>query len=76
MDSTPRFAIFAEGKEMPANLQQRFPNLLEPSLRAPFTPKGLWLVRPDGYTALATRSGDWDAVTNYLDHFIKKGSAS
>jgi 2-polyprenyl-6-methoxyphenol hydroxylase-like FAD-dependent oxidoreductase len=66
--ATPRFAIFAEaaGGDS-AQLAARYPELLEPEVRAPFHEGGLWLVRPDGYVALAAKSGEWDKVGAYLE---------
>ena len=65
---TPRFALFAAADGgVPADLLKRYSDLLEPTLRAPYSPEGLWLVRPDGYVALAGRQGDWTAVAAYLD---------
>jgi 2-polyprenyl-6-methoxyphenol hydroxylase-like FAD-dependent oxidoreductase len=69
---TPRFALFASADKMPSGLLERYPQLLEPSLRAPYHPNGLWLVRPDGYVALAARGGDWSALTDYLDTIASK----
>jgi hypothetical protein len=66
--SIPRFVIFASPDGMPPDLLQRYANILEPTLREPFHASGLWLVCPDGYTALAAKSGDWTAVTEYLDN--------
>ena len=51
----PRFTLFAEGGEA-GELLGRFPLLLEASLQPPFSPDGIWLVRPDGYVSVATRS--------------------
>jgi hypothetical protein len=48
-------------------LIEKYSDLLETSLRAPFERDGLWLVRPDGYVALATRHGRWDEIERYLD---------
>jgi 2-polyprenyl-6-methoxyphenol hydroxylase-like FAD-dependent oxidoreductase len=64
---TPRFVLFGESDGMPSDLLQRYAKLVEPKLQEPYQPDGLWLVRPDGYTALAVKSGDWDAVETYLD---------
>jgi 2-polyprenyl-6-methoxyphenol hydroxylase-like FAD-dependent oxidoreductase len=65
---TPRFALFAAADAgVPADLLKRYSGLLEPAVRAPYSPAGLWLVRPDGYVALAGRQGDWTAVAAYLD---------
>jgi 2-polyprenyl-6-methoxyphenol hydroxylase-like FAD-dependent oxidoreductase len=65
---TPRFALYAnEDDDRGAALIAKYSDLLEPSLRAPFETDGLWLVRPDGYVALATRHGRWDEVERYLE---------
>ena len=40
--------------------------LLEGGVRAPVDENGIWLVRPDGYVAVASRAGDWAAVDEYL----------
>ena len=63
----PRFALFADGDGVPAELQRRHAPLLEPKLRPPFRAGGIWLVRPDGYVALSVKANDWNAVTDYLD---------
>ena len=65
---TPRFTLCAQEQDQrAAELITRHPDLLAPTLREPFVPDGLWLVRPDGYVALATRPNQWDAVERYLD---------
>lgn len=51
---SPRFALFAAASEDAAELVAKYPDLLEPSLRSPFGNSGAWLVRPDGYVAVAT----------------------
>jgi len=63
----PRFALFGDAVGMPPDLLERYASLLEPALREPYHPDGLWLIRPDGYVALAAKAGDWSAVTGYLD---------
>jgi 2-polyprenyl-6-methoxyphenol hydroxylase-like FAD-dependent oxidoreductase len=63
---TPRFVLFADPDGMPAKLQESYADLLEPILREPFHPGGIWLVRPDGYIALSAKAGDWKAVIAYL----------
>jgi 2-polyprenyl-6-methoxyphenol hydroxylase-like FAD-dependent oxidoreductase len=65
--ATPLFAIFAEADDAASQLVARYPDLLEPTVRQPFHEGGLWLIRPDGYTALATRHDRWDEVAAYLD---------
>jgi len=58
----PRFVAFgAEGAGFAA-AAGRFPRLLDPVLRPPFSPGGLWLVRPDGYVLLAAKEGAWDEM--------------
>ena len=65
---TPRFALYAnEGDGRGSALIAKYSDLLEPGLRAPFERDGMWLVRPDGYVALATRDGRWDEVKQYLE---------
>ena len=71
----PRFVIFGEGEGVPAELRSCFGGLVEPALRKPFTPEGLWIVRPDGYVALAAKAGDWQAVAIYFDHLTTQGNA-
>ncbi len=64
--ATPLFALFAAGP-MPPEFESRYTNLIDPFLRKPFHNDGLWLVRPDGYAALATKAGNWHEVSSYLD---------
>jgi hypothetical protein len=73
--TTPLFALFTEPDGMPSDLLERYANVLEPHLRAPYSAGGMWLVRPDGYTALAVKSGDWSAVSAYLDRIVPKLAA-
>jgi hypothetical protein len=70
----PRFALFAESNNMPAGLLQKYSGFLEATSRAPFSLDSLSLVRPDGYVALSTTSGDWNAVEAYLNQFLSKAS--
>jgi hypothetical protein len=70
----PRFALFAASNNMPAGLLQKYSSLLEATPRTPFSPDSLSLVRPDGYVALSTKSGDWNAVETYLNQFLPKTS--
>jgi len=64
--STPLFSLFAAENDVHQAIVKEFAELLEPKLRQPFDPKGLWLVRPDGYVALRARSGDTGAIRKYL----------
>jgi 2-polyprenyl-6-methoxyphenol hydroxylase-like FAD-dependent oxidoreductase len=72
--NTPRFALFAEAGNMPAGLLEKYSSLLEPAARAPFASDSLVVVRPDGYVALSTKSGDWNAVETYLSRLLPKAS--
>ncbi|MGC2402905.1 MAG: FAD-dependent monooxygenase [Acidobacteriaceae bacterium] len=63
---SPRFVLFGEADGIPPDLLTRHAKLVEANLRAPYHPGGLWLVRPDGYVALAVKSGDWASVETYL----------
>jgi len=69
--NTPRFALYGEAGSVPSNLFEKYGEIVEPTLRAPFHSGGLWLVRPDGYVALSARAGSWDAVETYLDHLSR-----
>jgi 2-polyprenyl-6-methoxyphenol hydroxylase-like FAD-dependent oxidoreductase len=64
---TPRFVLFTEADDSSALLPARYPDLLESEIRKPFHEGGLWLVRPDGYTALATKNRNGNEVAAYLD---------
>jgi 2-polyprenyl-6-methoxyphenol hydroxylase-like FAD-dependent oxidoreductase len=71
---TPRFVLFAESGSIPAGLLQKCNGFLDATPRTPFSPDSLSLVRPDGYIALATKSGDWNAVETYLHQFLPERS--
>jgi 2-polyprenyl-6-methoxyphenol hydroxylase-like FAD-dependent oxidoreductase len=66
----PLFALFAEPDGMPSKFPQRYASLVEPKLREPYHPDSMWLIRPDGYTALSAKAGEWKAVTAYLDRIV------
>jgi hypothetical protein len=42
-------------------LRERYASLLEPTLREPYHPGGMWLIRPDGYTVFSAKAGEWKA---------------
>ncbi|MFO1147583.1 MAG: FAD-dependent monooxygenase [Alsobacter sp.] len=58
----PRFALVAAAAPPALSLLQRYPVLLETSLREPPDPAGAWLVRPDGYVAAVAPSDDLAAI--------------
>ncbi len=62
----PRFALMASG-EAAATLLARHAAVLEPDLRTPPDPKGIWLVRPDGYVAAVAEHGDPVLIEAYLN---------
>ena len=52
-------------------LRERYASLLEPTLREPYHPGGMWLIRPDGYTVFSAKAGEWEAVSAYLDRIVR-----
>jgi 2-polyprenyl-6-methoxyphenol hydroxylase-like FAD-dependent oxidoreductase len=63
---TPRFALFAAPSDAVSGLLRDYPDLLEPAVRQPFSDGGVWLVRPDGYTACVVRERDAGSIASYL----------
>jgi len=63
---TPRFALFAPVDRESAALIARHSDLLEPRPRPPFADDGVWLVRPDGYVAMAASCDDWEDIDDFL----------
>jgi 2-polyprenyl-6-methoxyphenol hydroxylase-like FAD-dependent oxidoreductase len=74
--NTPRFALFA--KDMPASrsLLAKYPDFVEPLPRKPYADGGIWVVRPDGYVAMAAKHDAWNDVDAYLNRFAKASAAS
>jgi 2-polyprenyl-6-methoxyphenol hydroxylase-like FAD-dependent oxidoreductase len=64
----PLFALFAEQNGPVANLLERFRGVLDPEVRKPFGPDGIWLVRPDGYMACSAQ--DAGTIAEYLDRLV------
>jgi hypothetical protein len=62
----PRFALFADPDEKAVALLKQYQGIVERELRKPFQSGGVWLVRPDGYIAVATKADDWDCVAGFL----------
>ena len=54
----------------------KYSDLLESSLRPPYADKGTWLVRPDGYVALAAHEDEVREVDAYLANLSKPTAAS
>jgi 2-polyprenyl-6-methoxyphenol hydroxylase-like FAD-dependent oxidoreductase len=66
----PRFVLYAADAARGARLIERFPDLLEPTLRSTPSGSGLFVVRPDGYVGLAASEAEWDAAERYLRPFV------
>jgi 2-polyprenyl-6-methoxyphenol hydroxylase-like FAD-dependent oxidoreductase len=64
---TPRFVLFAASGDNSSKLISQYPLLLDPGVREPFAAGGIWLIRPDGYTALVANHGEWTRVAAFLD---------
>ena len=58
----PRFALLASDSDAARAALGRHAGLLEPGLRAPPDPAGMWLVRPDGYVLADARDGEWQVI--------------
>ncbi len=63
----PLFAVCCDPSDQVLQLIEKYPGLLEPAVRRPYQAGGLWLVRPDGYVALATKDDRWSEAAGYLD---------
>lgn len=74
--NTPRFALFAADTPASRSLLSKYPNLVEPSPRKPYTDGSIWLVRPDGYVGLAAKHDTWNVVDAYLSRLAKTATAS
>ena len=64
--NVPRFALFATSTEAVAGLLREHKDLLESTVRPPFSDGGMWLVRPDGYVACTAKDGDVATIADYL----------
>ena len=62
----PRFALFAAPDDAVSGVLRDHAGLLEPTIRPPFSDGGVWLVRPDGYSACAARDKDIGPIADYL----------
>jgi 2-polyprenyl-6-methoxyphenol hydroxylase-like FAD-dependent oxidoreductase len=64
--SKPLFTLFAEPSEETARLLRDHPTLIDRTLRTPPDTRGMWLGRPDGYTACVSREGNAGPIAAYL----------
>ncbi len=72
----PLFTLFAAcGPETEALTRRFGGRLLDPEVRPPFRADGIWLVRPDGYAAMAAAAHGcgWGEVGDYLDRLSGRG---
>jgi 2-polyprenyl-6-methoxyphenol hydroxylase-like FAD-dependent oxidoreductase len=60
--NAPRFALMATDESAAKIMTEKYPSLVEASLRTPPDEKGIWLVRPDGYVAAVAHDGDWKTI--------------
>jgi hypothetical protein len=74
--NTPHFALFAEDAPESRSLLSKYPNLVEPSPRKQYAEGGVWVVRPDGYVALAAKHDAWNDVDAYLSRLAKAAAAA
>jgi 2-polyprenyl-6-methoxyphenol hydroxylase-like FAD-dependent oxidoreductase len=73
---SPHFALFANDTPAARTLLSKYSDLLESSARSPYADKGIWMVRPDGYVALAAQEDDVREVDAYLANLSKPTAAS
>ncbi|MCB5943868.1 FAD-dependent monooxygenase [Acidocella sp. KAb 2-4] len=73
--NAPRFALFAAPGPRVDRLRRDFAALLEPELRAPISPRTIWLGRPDGYVAAAAIDEDSDQIEAYLRTYLPDSAA-
>jgi threonine dehydrogenase-like Zn-dependent dehydrogenase len=66
--SSPQFALLAEDTPASKALLAKYSELLESSVRTPYAEQGIWLVRPDGYIALAAKHDAINEVDVYLEN--------
>jgi hypothetical protein len=68
----PRFALFGKTSDATAELLGKFGDLLDPDIRPPLGPDGMWLVRPDGYTACVAGNESIQIIFDYLNNAVQK----
>jgi hypothetical protein len=72
---TPRFAVLGDAGEGGLARLARHEAVLEDRLRPAAAHDELWLVRPDGYVAVAARGGDWGRLDAYLGRVTGRAPA-
>jgi 2-polyprenyl-6-methoxyphenol hydroxylase-like FAD-dependent oxidoreductase len=56
--NSPRFALMVHETPAVRALMKKYADLVEPALRTPPDPSGIWLVRPDGYVAAVAHASN------------------
>jgi 2-polyprenyl-6-methoxyphenol hydroxylase-like FAD-dependent oxidoreductase len=74
--TTPRFTLFADDTAAARAILAKYPDLVEQSPRKPYAEGGIWLVRPDGYVALAAKPTALNELDAYLAHLAKPQAAT
>ena len=69
---TPRFLLAAKHSVKARNMLLRYVSLLEPELYVPPYANGIWLIRPDGYVAVAAQGEDWTIIDTFLSSISVK----
>ena len=70
---SPKFVVYGDKEGQAAAVIARYAGLLDREIRKPFEDGGMWLVRPDGYVAVAAKRADWARVEDY---FAEIGAAA
>jgi 2-polyprenyl-6-methoxyphenol hydroxylase-like FAD-dependent oxidoreductase len=65
-ESPPRFALLAADEAEAGAFARDHAALVDPTIRTPPDPNGIWLVRPDGYVAAVAWRGEWTCMNTYL----------
>jgi 2-polyprenyl-6-methoxyphenol hydroxylase-like FAD-dependent oxidoreductase len=69
----PRFTLYAAKRDEVYALVKTYAEWIDPVLRPPFDERGLWLVRPDGYTACSATIDEYGVIGGYIDAVCKAG---
>jgi hypothetical protein len=62
----PRFTLLASASPAVAAVLASFPKLVNDTLGTPPDPKGVWLIRPDGYVAATAPTSDLSSISDVL----------
>jgi 2-polyprenyl-6-methoxyphenol hydroxylase-like FAD-dependent oxidoreductase len=73
---SPHFALFANDTPASRTLLSKYSDVVESAPRSPYADKGIWLVRPDGYVALAAQEAEVREADAYLANLSRPIGAS